>query len=414
VKLHALWWLLLTQMASAQVDNLSLSGFGTVGIMLSDSSTYGARTELSQDNGSFNDRIDYKNSSVLGLQLDYVFSDNTNVVFQSVYNSQQHLNLDSTTRLAFARITPTSDWSLRLGRIPMDLFLLTQFRDVGFGYTWAHTPTEVYGLLPFRYQDGADATHYSRLFGVSLTSNIYVGSSVAEIASYDFKTSVELSELYGMSLNLNAHNWSLQWRYSNSVLNVDRSSHTQLINDLTTLSQIEGLWPNSEGTVSFLTNERSKVDYFSLAGQYDWERWSYLAEASIFQPAQNIVSDTISSYVSVIFHDNNVSYYTTYAENHSDGLKVDIQDINQELLAAAPQAPAVYEAVSIALSFYSSNQSTVSLGWRWNISSQLALKFQWDTTQIDKNGASLWLNKNRFSTPKRTINTLFTNVNFIF
>jgi hypothetical protein len=412
VKIHALWWLLLAQMASAQVNNLSLSGFGTVGVMSSDSSTYGYRTELSQDKGSFKGHIDYKNSSVLGLQLDYTLSDNTSVVFQSIYNSQQHL--DSTTRLAFARITPTSDWSLRLGRIPMDLFLLTQFRDVGFGYTWAHTPTEVYGLLPFRYQDGADATYYSRLFGVSLISTIHVGSSVTEIASYDFQNSVELSELYGASFNLNGHNWSLQWRYSNSVLNVDRSSYNQLINDLTTLSKIEGLWPNSEGTISFLKNERSKVQYFSIAGQYDWKRWSYLAEASIFQPVQNIVSDTTSGYASVIFHDDNVSYYTSYAKNHSGGLKIDIQGINQEILANAPQAPAIDEVVSIALSFYSSNQATVSLGWRWNISSKLALKFQWDTTQIDKNGASLWLNKNRVSTPKRTVNTLFTNVNFIF
>ncbi len=404
-------------MASAQVDNLSLSGFGTLGLMSSDSSRYGSRLDISQDDGSFNNHIDYKNSTVFGLQLDYPFNNNTHFVFQSVYNNRPNLDLDTTTRLAFAQFTPAADWSVRLGRIAIDLFLLTQFRDVGFGYTWAHAPTEVYGLVPFRHLDGADITYQTRLFGHSFVSSIYMGKGRAPIASYDFTANIHLHEVYGLSFNLNAYNWSLQWRYTNASLNTDNVSYNELIEGLTAISQAPGfssIWPNHEVTLVNLENTNSKIDYISFAGQYDWQHWSYLVEASTLQPKQDIISDTIAAYASLIYHDDNTSYYGIYSVVRSDGINIDNQNVDLAALSNIPGGIDIYEGVEIAFSFYSSSQSTLSLGWRWNISSNLALKFQWDHTQINDRGAAIWLNKDISTSPKATVNTWFSNVSFIF
>jgi len=417
VKINALWWLLLTPLASAQVDNLSVSGFGTLGIMSSDSSKYGSRLDISQTDGSFNNHIDYKNSTVLGLQLDYPFNSNSHFVFQSVYNNQPNLDLDTTTRLAFAQFTPAADWSLRVGRTAINLFLRTQFRDVGFGYTWAHAPTEVYGLVPFRHLDGADLTYHSRLFGHSLVSNLFMGKGRASIATYDFKTQIDLQDVYGLSINLNAYSWSLQWRYTNASLNTGNVTYTELIDGLTAISQIPGfssIWPNHEVTLVNLENTNEKIDYISFAGQYDWQHWSYLVEASTLHPKQDIISDTTAAYASVIYHDDNASYYGIYSFVRSDGINIDNQNVDLSALSNIPGGTDIYEGVEIAFSFYSSNQSTISLGWRWNIFSNLALKFQWDHTQIDAQGGTIWLNKDVAIAPKATVNTLFSNVSFIF
>jgi hypothetical protein len=414
--MYVLYWLLLTQIVSAQADNLSVGGFGTLGIISSDSSKYGYRTELSQDDGSFNNKIDYKSSTVLGLQLDYTFNDNTNVVLQTIYNNQ-HINLNTTTRLAFARYTPNPNWSLRLGRMAVDLFLFTQFRDVNFGYTWAHTPTEVYGLVPFRYIDGLDISYQSKLFGISLISSIYAGNSRTHISSYDFETHIEMIDTYGLSFNLNAYNWSLQWRYSNATIKGDDASYNKLTEGLTALSQIPGvssIWPNHDETLIGLGHQSSRIDYISIAGRYNQNHWSYVAEASFIQPHQDLISDTRAGYASVIYHQDNISYFGTYSSVRSDGLRIDSQDVNLAALASIPGGTELYNGVQTAINFYSSNQSTISLGWRWDISSQLALKFQWDHTNVDERGGALWLNKDISTRPKDTINTFISNVSYIF
>ncbi len=414
MKINALWWLLLTQMASAQVDNLSLSGFGTLGIMSSDSSKYGSRLDISQNDGSFNSEIDYENSTALGLQVDYAHNKNSYFVLQSIYHSQIHLDPDSTTRLAFARFSPTPEWSLRLGRTAIDLFLLTQFRDVGFGYTWAHTPTEIYGLLPFRHLDGADITYHSRLFGVNFDSILYTGNSSTPIAGYNFETEIKLKDVYGASFNLNTYDWSLQWRYSNAILKADRTSYAELIEGLIAISQIPDLWPDSDETIAALESERTGVEYISFSGQYDWGRWSYLAEASTIQPKKDLIPNSTSGYTSIVFHDSNVSYYATYAVSQSDGIDTKTRNVNLEMLEGIVGGPELFAAVNAGLSIYSSNQATVSLGWRWNIASNLALKAQWDNTIIEEKGGTLWLNKNTSTNPSNTVNTLSTNVSFIF
>jgi hypothetical protein len=414
--MYALYWLLLTPIVSAQADNLSVSGFGTLGIISSDSSQYGYRTELSQGDGSFNNKIDYKSSTVLGLQLDYTFNDNTNVVLQNIYNDQ-HINLNTTTRLAFVNYTPTPDLSVRLGRMAVDLFLFTQFRDVNFGYTWAHTPTEVYGLVPFRHIDGLDITYQSKLFGISLISSVYAGNSRAHISSYNFETHIEIEDVYGLSFNLNAYNWSLQWRYSNAILNADDASYNELNEGLAAISQIPGfnsIWPKYEEALIGLKDHRSRIDYISVAGRYNQNHWSYVAEASSIQPHQDLISDTLAGYASVIYHQDNMNYFGSYSIVRSDGIRIDSQDVNLAALASIPGGTELYKGVKTAINFYSSNQSTVSLGWRWDISSQLALKFQWDHTNVNDRGGALWLNKDISTTPKATINTFSSNVSYIF
>jgi len=83
-------------------------------------------------------------------------------------------------------------------------------------------------------------------------------------------------------------------------------------------------------------------------------------------------------------------------------------------LATIPSGAQLYAGVGANLNFYTTNQSTWSLGLRWNLSPKVALKCQWDQTRIKEQGGVLWLNKDFTNQPKETVNTLFTNLSFIF
>jgi len=417
VKIFLLIWLILAPLVNAQSEGLHISGFGTLGVISSDSKVYGYRTDLDQSDGSFNNTPYYANSSILGLQLDYALPANTELVFQSVYHNQNTLTLESTTRLAFARFTANPQWSFRLGRTAVDLFLLTEYRDVGFGYTWAHTPSEVYGLMPYRYLDGMDITHNTHINHLNLRSKLFAGTTTTELASFVGRESVKLENVAGASFSLETFQWSLQYRYTTSQIASKSSSTEELASGIEALAasvpSFDSIWPNSAGTIERLRLKGLTADYTSLGGKYNWQSWSALAEVSRISTASNYNTVT-AGYASLIFFGQKYSLYGIYAATHSHIFDVASLGVDVASLATIPSGAELYAGVGANLNFYTSNQSTWSLGLRWNLSPKIALKCQWDQTRIEAQGGVLWLNKDFDTQPKETVNTLFTNVSFIF
>ena len=417
MKIFLLIWLILAPLVNAQSEGLHISGFGTLGVISSDSKVYGYRTDLDQSDGSFNNTPYYANSSILGLQLDYALPANTELVFQSVYHNQNTLTLESTTRLAFARFTANPQWSFRLGRTAVDLFLLTEYRDVGFGYTWAHTPSEVYGLMPYRYLDGMDITHNTHINHLNLRSKLFAGTTTTELASFVGRESVKLENVAGASFSLETFQWSLQYRYTTSQIASKSPSTEELAGGLEALAAtvpgFETVWPNSADTIERLRLKGQTGDYTSLGGKYNWQSWSALAEVSRISTASNFNTVT-AGYASLIFHGQKYSLYGIYAATHSHIFDVDSLGVDVASLATIPSGAELYAGVGANLNFFTTNQSTWSLGLRWNLSPKIALKCQWDQTRIEAQGGVLWLNKDFDTQPKETVNTLFTNVSFIF
>ncbi len=419
MKLYILPWLLLAGLTNAQPKDLSFSGFGTLGVVSSDSKAYGYRTNLDQGDGSFNNTPEFANSTVLGLQLDYALHGNTDLVFQSVYYNQHTVTLESTTRLAFARFSANPAWSFRLGRTALDLFLLTEYRDVGFGYIWAHPPSEVYNLLPNRYLDGVDITHNGYIHNINFRSKLFAGTSSSDFTAYQRRGNVKLTDIVGVSFNLETIRWSLQFRYTSARFTNELESQagkalTSAINTFAqALPDFDTIWPNSDGTIAKLRVKDRVANYMSLGGKYDWQRWSALAEISQIGAKADLNTVT-AGYTSLMFHSQNYSLYGIYAAIHTNIFDIDTLGIDVTTLATIPTGAELYAGVDTTLNTYNTNQSTWSLGGRWNLSPSLALKIQWDRTRIKEKGGVLWLNKDFATQPKETINTLFTNLSFIF
>ena len=59
---------------------------------------------------------------------------------------------------AFVALRPTPDWTLRLGRINPDAFLLSDYRNVGFAYPWVRPEIGFYGTIPLYSITGGDLT----------------------------------------------------------------------------------------------------------------------------------------------------------------------------------------------------------------------------------------------------------------
>jgi hypothetical protein len=398
--------------------SLELSGFGTLGLVSTDSKFYGYRRDIAQTDGAFENEFDFNSVSVFGLQLDANINNALDAVYQGVYRDQNDISVDSITSMAFLRFSPNAAWSVRLGRTPIDLFLLSEYRDIGFAYTWAQAPSEVYGLIPYRHLDGLDITYSTQFSDLTLRSKIYTGKSKADISAADFTQEIKLDNIYGVSLALEAMNWTINARYTE----VKVAQNTSLQKSLSQgISQIpDAIWPNSVSFANSISLLNRNIKYVSISGRYDFDSWQLLSEFTHTKSESPIIPKLLAGYVSIIKRYKDHAFYLISAFTDSDNFDISTLNVNTQLLSFVPRGLDLYHAIDQSMNFYASNQQTQSIGWRWDIRENLAFKMQLDHTKVEAKGGTLWLNKNttaipnQLLTPKETINTLSTNLSFTF
>jgi len=72
-------------------NDIEFSGFGTFGLVSTDSKFYGYRRDISQEDGAFENEVNFKSGSVFGFQFDANINNTLDAVFQGVYRDQNDL-----------------------------------------------------------------------------------------------------------------------------------------------------------------------------------------------------------------------------------------------------------------------------------------------------------------------------------
>ena len=399
-------------------ERLQISGFGTIGTVSVDSDYYGYRTDLAREDGTFDDDLNLSTSSILGIQFDYLVNSDLNIVYQAVHRNQNDVTLDSLTTLAFLKYSPSAAWTYRLGRTALDLFLLTEYRDVGFASTWAHAPTETYGLVPYRFLDGGDISYTARYNKLALRSKFFLGQSASDVAGYKSHGNVKLDNIYGIGFEVESISWSMKSKYTSAKIYDNIATSSNLSNGLLSLNQFvpgfDLIWPNAQQFSESLLLDNARAQYLSFSGRYDFEQWSFLAEASIIRSDNKIISDVDSGYVSANYRINAHNFYTVYATARSQFFDINSLNVDLNSLAMIPGGLEIYDGSHTLMNAFTPNQNTLSFGWRWNMTDSTAFNIQLDRTAIKAHGSSLWLNKDQLNQPAETVNAIFVNLNFTF
>lgn len=399
-------------------ESFDFSGFGSFGAVYNQSKDYGFRTDLSQSEGAFESDLAILENSILGFQTNYEFSPNFSAVYQAAYHNQNSLNFGSLTSQAFIKYQPDAQWTYRFGRMPMDLFLLTEYRDVNFAIPWAHTPSELYGLVPYRYFDGLDISYTKNFGNYNLRTKIGTGVSHTDVASLDITEEINLKSVVGISLEWQAIDWTAQFRYSTAKIKDDTPSNQVIQQNLTLLSQaipnFDTIWPNATAFGNDLSLENTSAKYLSVGGQYFLNNWQFYGEWSYTDSDNIVVRQSTTAHASLIYQlsQGNIFVSTGYAD--SDVFDFDGLNINQAALNTIPGGEQLYVGVLGTLSFFSSNQTTHSIGGRWDYSDKVAFKLQLDHVNLDEDGSTLWLTSLNNPLPAESFNIVFINMSFVF
>lgn len=139
---------------------IKLRGFGTIGVVRSTNSKSDVMDNLSQPRGAgHSHKWDFGVDSKLAVQADAKFNDRLSASWQVMSQRQADDTYRPHTEMAFAKLQASPDISIRLGRLPAPLFMVSEYRKVGYVNPWVRQPNEVYFQVPYNSMNGGDVSY---------------------------------------------------------------------------------------------------------------------------------------------------------------------------------------------------------------------------------------------------------------
>jgi hypothetical protein len=387
---------LCASVAQAQENAVKISGFGTAAATYSDDdrAEFARPNQASGSAGDFRTGID----SNLGLQADYTVNDWLSLTAQGLVRKDAEEGYGAELSWAFAKFRISDELSVRVGRVGLPIFMISDYRNVGYANTMLRPPSEVYSQVPFNSVDGADITWRHEFGNTSLTTQFAAGSTKAPVTSFHVRGKDILA------LNLVAENGPFTLRVGHARTKItldDLPSLNTLIGSLRAAGAGYRL-PQLTALASDVEAKGDKGTFNSIGLTADWNNFVLQSEFAK-RKTETYINDTTSWYVMGGYRIGKFLPYYTRSE-----LKID-STINNTVptacpagfpAACTPTLQALRAGVSrIAVSGVGQGeQTTDTIGVRWDFYKSAALKVQID--RIKPTGSGLFINvKPGFSGP---------------
>lgn len=403
-------FILLTLAASQPVsaldlstDRFRISGFGTLGVTSAGNNHYGIQKEFIHEPqfGS----VSVLTDSVFGLQLDFKVRDNLSATIQAVAEDRIRQDFNNIVDWAYLSYSPTANTVIRAGRMGIDLFMLSEYRNVGYAYLWTHPVIEFYKPVSLSHFEDVDIRYSRRIRPGYFEFKVFGGQTGSDIDVGSGELNLRMRPFVGFNTSLEDNDWKIRFTYATTDTSFIRAPADPLINALNQVPQ--ALWPQAGRLHDRLKGINTQTHYLSAGFSYDNYNWVVQSEFSLI--ASRWVSvDMNNGYLSVGRRVGPMTFYTvgSYAKSNSRP-RVD----QSQIFSANLQGLAV--ATQNLLNAVNTNQNTLSVGVRWDLHPKAALKAQWDHTWTRKNGGGL-LDLKKPLDHDITLNTFSVNLNFVF
>ena len=403
---------LLTMSASiyAQEESLklSLSGYGTLGVVRSSDSKSDYLTDAFKPNGPGYTRqwsadVDSRVGAQLTLQLTPVLSAVVQVISQQRYDNSYKPSVE----WANLKYQVTPDFSVRAGRIVLPIFLLNDSRKVGYVNPWVRPPVEVYNLVPVTSSDGLDISYLFPTGEVTHTLQATYGRFGSKFpGGPDIGTGIaKARNLFALVDTIEFGSVTARVSYSNSILTIDA------FNPL--FDGFRQFGPFGSAIADKYSVNNKRVSFVGVGVGYDAGNWTASGEWAKVN-ARSILGARSAWYLAGGYRLGKLTPYLTYARLINDGVKSD-PGLPTNFLP--PQVAGIATALNDSLnSFLASTaaQKTISIGTRWDIGSNIALKLQYDQIRRAPGSPGTFGNIQPGFEPGGKANLLSATADFVF
>jgi hypothetical protein len=344
--------------------NLSISGFGTVGVAKSNTDDAKFARYNQADGVGDSTRIGLDTN--LGLQATYKINDWLSGTAQVLTRKATEHSFTTDLTWAFLKARINDEVSVRIGRVVVPTFLISDYQNVGYANTMMRPPIEMYSQNPIENSDGADI-NYQHAFGeLNFTAQAFAGVSRGKlfVSSGAGSTATYRAPAAGLSVSGEYGPFLLRFAHARADMHIN---DLQPINGLTTTLNTVG-FTQLASDLTFTTGK--KIAFTSVGGTMDWNNIVAQAEYAQRRAKEAVyLPDTNSWYTMVGYRIGKVLPYYAHASAKGAGSSVTTP-------AALARVPALNTAVTGLLA--SAEQTSDIVGVRWDFAKSVALKVQVD------------------------------------
>ena len=413
--LALLLWLASTPLAHAAIyesEQVRISGFTTIGVARGGNDILGHRRNVAQK-GQFDNDLAWETDSLIGIQLDTSFSQSLDAAIQAVAKKRFNNSVENSIEWAYLRYRHDRNLTFRAGRIGLDVYMLSDYRSVGFSYLWARPPMEFYSPSAFFYFDGIDINYSFDLGRGLFSAKLFFGESENQFEFDNEGRDFKLKNGRGLALAWENEHWLTRFTYL--TLDFDRSLNKAVRTEefrAPLMAAYQAGWTQALELFEDIEVGNNGIDYYALGISYDNAPWVIQSEINLLDSDYELIPPYSGRYFSVGYRIGDVTVYSLLAKGYRTESRKKISEL-PPAPASVPAFVELRENVVKAFNSLSGDQESLSLGMRWNIRYDTALKLQWDHSRVEPAGGFLWEQR---EPPEKTqsLNTYSINLNYIF
>ncbi|VAW62452.1 hypothetical protein MNBD_GAMMA08-137 [hydrothermal vent metagenome] len=256
----------------------------------------------------------------------------------------------------YASYTVNDNFRVRIGKLNLQTFLLSDYIEVGNLYPWVRPPEEVYSLNPMRNFPGVELLHISR-FGknTTLTSQFFIGSAQVDISPV---TRFKAENGYGINFQLDHPNFTL--RVGGITPTVKLTQNHVLFHD----DQGNPIFQSIGGTL----DEKDRM--YMLTAGYSFNISNFIGYGEYIDVQADgvtgsIFPDQTGYYVTFGYQAGSFLPFITVAGNDGTSNYAPLSDPNSPVFAFQPNPLVI--------------QDSITFGLRYDINDYADIKFEWKT-----------------------------------
>ncbi len=383
-----------TASVCAANDTLTVSGFGTLGAVVTHSDDLQFRRVGVEAPSTKS--VDFAPDSVMGVQTNFRLGDSAEAVLQVVSRESPKNNYLPRASLAFLSYSPSPESTLRMGRLRLPIFMLSDSIDINYAHPWVRPPVEVYGLSPFSDLDGIDFFFRRRIKDVDVELHPYLGRSRIDIIQTGHSS---LSHLRGLNIGLSSGALTLHAGYARARLDMRWG-------DPFTSSLLDALHatPSGERIIAEMQGSDAATSFTSAGFQWDGERWLLIGEYAARRAAA-FANSANGWHLTVGRHIGPFTPYLKFART----------------LQTSPIISDQFTAGQPALQRFNASrngaQRSFGAGLRWDLRRDAAFKMEFARTRTENDSWGAFFPSRDGATTRvgdRTINTLSVSIDVVF
>jgi len=353
----------------AAYSNTTINGFASI--------KAGMTTGSDEQLYGYDDTLDFKNESLIALQVKSDLGDKLSVTAQLLGRGRD--DFDVGFEWAFISYQLSDNMTINAGRLRTPFYKYSDFKDVGYAYDWLRVPQGVYGL-GFDTIEGLTFYRTAQLGSVDTTLQLIFGSYDGDATVSGNTVSASIDTITGITWELAKDAFSARFAYLAGKTSID-TTPVPLAPGFTVGNLYQALTANGlTPLVTAIDIDDESSNFIGVGLTYDDSNWIAVAEYTRVEVENSFIATQKNWYVSLGKRFDSFTPYISYERENNDALV----SIYQPYTAVLP--PQLLVPVQGLVATQEREASTWNLGVRYDFHPSAAFKAQFSSEDNDTIG----------------------------